>query len=660
MLDIPVSSEKMLREVVIGERRFGRATTAGAYALLLLAVGCGGGSPGSGMGGSGGGSDSGLRWTWLHAPIGGPVGAVAVDDSGNVFAGLGISGGIFRSTDDGTSWQPINAGMYDLSVSVLAASGTTVYAGANNLVRSGDDGRSWLQVTPLMSPGNVSAVGARGVLVAAGNDYDGSLNISGDAGTTFTSRSLGTGSTVDLEIVGSAILCATTNGVYRSTDGGATFGPVQGISNGALEDANLHCDGVSTCYASAHTGTALDPTVLLKSADGGASWTPLGMTNARVVAVTTAGTVYVNNGTSGLLVRSDDAGQNWQPATWPSPSCALPFAARGDKVFAACGDAVFRSGDKGETWSATTGSATAGAISGSASDVVVDVSSTALGAYGDIYAVAQAGFLRSIDDGATWQVMVPYAEPFLIPYACLVTGQGALECLEAQGPLVRSTDHGLTWQRIAVNPTDTPGSLQIQVTVVANSGSLVYAAGSQGVARSDDDGVTFRLLAESPAVTTLQVLHDGRVLVQSTSGTFRSDDRGATWKALGFFKVPVLEDTSGRLIYIDVGGATRYSTDAGDTWTYYPTTTLPGAAGLPTTDGSGRLILVLAGESDPFTKLGLPFVTYTSVDAGATWKILTPQIPNPIVNNFAVDKQGRLLAGTAGGLYRLESANSGP
>jgi hypothetical protein len=644
-------------KVVGAERNVGVVVRAGTLALILWVAGCGG-SPGtradSGAGGSAGGSGGGpapsLQWTWLGAPLGAPVQAVALDGSGNVFAGLGVSGGVFRSTDDGASWQPSSFGMYGLTVGALAASGTTVYAGANNLIRSMDDGAAWQQLTTFA----VSTISAKGNLVVVGDSSNGMLGVSSDGGDTFATSSVGSGATLDVEIVGSAILCATAAGIFRSVDGGATFAPVPGIYGGPLS-ADLHCDGVSTCYASAYdTNTGAHYPDLLKSVDAGATWNPLGMTNTRIVAVTATGIVYVSDGTSGQLIRSDDGGQTWTPGTWPtSLTCGFPFATQGDKVFAPCNDGVYRSDDEAATWNAASGSAATGAISGNASSVVVDTSPTALGTDGDIYMDAP-GFMRSTDGGNNWQVLVPWAEPYDIPFDCFVTGLGALECLEDRGLLVRSTDHGQTWQTITVNPPAAP------VTVAGSSSSAVYAGGSGGLARSDDDGMTFQILNGSPAATALQVLHDGHVLVQSTSGTYRSVDQGVTWQTLTFPPLPVLEDASGRLLYIELGGATRYSTDEGDSWTDDPLTTVPGLSGLPVVDGTGRLVLIFAPGLNQFTNLGQPPVTYTSTDGGATWTILRPPIPNPDVANFAVDKRGRLIAATAGGLYRLDTVSGGP
>jgi photosystem II stability/assembly factor-like uncharacterized protein len=244
--------------------------------------------------------------------------------------------------------------------------------------------------------------------------------------------------------------------------------------------------------------------------------------------------------------------------------------------------------------------------------------------------------------------------------------------------LVRSTDHGQTWETIAINPPGTSGPM-IYNDVVESYGSTVYVGSdiSGGMARSDDDGLTFQPLAGSPNPSVLQILSDGHVLVDTSGlGVYRSVDSGVTWQFLTsvtYFRLPVLEDASGRLVYIDDGGVTRYSTDQGDSWNEYPNPTLPSAGGLPVVDGTGRLVVDLAPMAAMNATFGPPAMTYTSTDGGATWTSLIPQLPNPYligtirragyangITGFAVDKQGRLLAATAGGLYRLDGLSAGP
>jgi hypothetical protein len=86
-------------------------------------------------------------------PDNGTITAIAVDPvtPTNVFAGTaGITstgGGIFRSTDGGTTWSPSSSGLTNLNIRALAinpSTPTTVYAGTpSGIFKSTNSGASW-------------------------------------------------------------------------------------------------------------------------------------------------------------------------------------------------------------------------------------------------------------------------------------------------------------------------------------------------------------------------------------------------------------------------------------------------------------------------------------------------------------------------------------
>jgi len=630
------------------------------------------------------------RWVALPAPLGAPISAVTVDSEGTLYAGTNAASyspgaGIFKSTDEGVSWKPVNRGIYDFHVASLAAVGTTVYAGTSGLLRSTDRGVTWRQVTPPASVGIVRYIGAQGDLVVAGSDYGGEpLYTSTNGGGIFTAGQFAALSVTSLEVLagGTVILKASDSGVVRSTDKGVTFNNVQGIYNGLGFDAQLGCDGATTCYANAHnTATWTDPAVLMKSTDAGATWTPISPTRfqAGIVAVSDTGILYVETGTT-QIARSDDGGASFslifKPTTTGSyqPSCGGPFRARGDKLFAACPDGVYRSADRGQHWQPASGSPGTGPITGYVYRMLVDTSPTSLGPTGDIYVVGAEGGVgttklkRSIDGGWTWQAL---ASPFVSSGPCIVTPSGALECLDVtlsypgSVPVVRSEDHGVTWRSITPPPGPAAGT-SLPISALVTGASVIYAAaGNNGVWRSTDDGLTFQAIPNSPAVTILQVLRNGHLLAAPdtrTSGGFRSTDQGTTWQPIdGLYGLPGVEDANGRLIR-NIGSVwLEVSTDEGVTWT------IPSSSGVPWTggdrlpvaiDGAGHLFVIGPGPAPggPLSPAyGSPLQISASVDGGLRFTPMPDQIPNPNTVAFATDKQGRLIAATTGGVFRLLS-----
>src|SRR5262249_44951853 len=72
------------------------------------------------------------QWT-SNGPPGGSLSALAVDPMTptTLYAGT-LAGGVFRSVNAGSSWQPVNTGLTELFVRTLAidpATPTTLYAG---------------------------------------------------------------------------------------------------------------------------------------------------------------------------------------------------------------------------------------------------------------------------------------------------------------------------------------------------------------------------------------------------------------------------------------------------------------------------------------------------------------------------------------------------
>src|SRR3990167_8437612 len=78
------------------------------------------------------------------------VNAFAVSGS-NIFAGT-QSGGVFLSTNNGSSWSAVNNGLTNLFVNAFAVSGSNIFAGSANtnggVFLSTNNGSSWSAVLP--------------------------------------------------------------------------------------------------------------------------------------------------------------------------------------------------------------------------------------------------------------------------------------------------------------------------------------------------------------------------------------------------------------------------------------------------------------------------------------------------------------------------------
>jgi photosystem II stability/assembly factor-like uncharacterized protein len=106
------------------------------------------------------------QWVQTNGPYGGRIISLAVSGT-NLFAGTG--GGVFLSTNNGTSWAAVNNGVTNTNVSALAVSGTNLFAGTEGGVfRSTNNGTSWTAVNNGVTNTNVSALAVSGTNLFAG------------------------------------------------------------------------------------------------------------------------------------------------------------------------------------------------------------------------------------------------------------------------------------------------------------------------------------------------------------------------------------------------------------------------------------------------------------------------------------------------------------
>jgi photosystem II stability/assembly factor-like uncharacterized protein len=225
---------------------------------------------------------------------------------------------------------------------------------ASGLVQAtADGGRTWSRnVITLTQPtwGPVSV--AYSAASSAWMTLDGQLWASTDAGATWTAAPGAASITGAIQTAWPDAThgwVATQAGVYATTDGGATWQAVSlgGAFQGGDQVSNL-------AFANAQVGVVAvaraGGTHLLRTADGGASWSETG-------SISVPGTVS-RTGTSdfwldsSMFMHSADGGATWTSAALPSGSASLQvFGGQGASVYA-FDDAgrLVASSDGGATW----------------------------------------------------------------------------------------------------------------------------------------------------------------------------------------------------------------------------------------------------------------------------------------------------------------------
>ncbi len=228
---------------------------------------------------------------------------------GALFAGTYYDG-VFRSTDNGLTWQTTNVGLIDSSISSLAASDSGIYAGAfqdaagvthAGVYRSTDNGSTWMP-TGMMGR-MIYCLAANDTFVLAG----------GPAGTNYM------------------------GGLFVSTDNGGTW--TQSINRGNL-GMNSVAIGDTNFFA-----TDLNNLGIFVSTDNGYTWRSQ---NGGSSIVTIGTTVYVGAFYNSIGFLSTDNGRTWTETATPGDVYGL--ASGNGEIFAATDHGVFGSSDQGKSW----------------------------------------------------------------------------------------------------------------------------------------------------------------------------------------------------------------------------------------------------------------------------------------------------------------------
>ena len=204
-----------------------------------------------------------IRGVWTSigpGNIGGRIRAIVIRPSGanTMFIGS-VSGGIWKTTNGGTSWAPVNDFMANLAVSSMVidpSNENVMYAGTGEgffgvdairgagLFKSTDGGTTWLQL-----PSTSTAPGA-------------GMNASE---FFWVNR-------VAMTHTGSVLALATRTGIFHSSDGGASFTRATMVGGGEID----HGSGIMDLrFNPADATKAVAGTLagsVLYSADGGATW----------------------------------------------------------------------------------------------------------------------------------------------------------------------------------------------------------------------------------------------------------------------------------------------------------------------------------------------------------------------------------------------------
>ncbi|MBU5615194.1 RCC1 domain-containing protein [Geomonas azotofigens] len=607
---------------------------------------------------------AGMLWQQTAGPDGGYVDVLAVDptDANTVYVGL-QGGGVYKSTDGGGFWTPVNRGLGSLFVRALAidpGNRQVVYAATSSaLYKSVNGGSSW-QLNSSMYPRSIvfDRADSRNIYVIDG----GYFRKSSDSGATWSSSNAGllpgllNALAVDPRN-GGTLYAGLDTGVYKSVDGGGSW-TVAGSGMEGREVLSVVVDPVSggTIYAETRKSD------VFKSSDGGATWSQVldapdfYAQTGLSIDPTRGGTLYSSAEDYGTVRRSADGGATWTKVpisghnTWVYSVAIAPTD--GNIVYAATYRGLYKSTDAGASWNA----ADKGLTASTSDRVVIDPHNG-----NNVFTISKNGTFRSTDAGRSWK---PFAanlyEPSAIFSFTVDPDNSATVFAGTFWGLYKTTDLGQTWSAEMSGPQGGGVSRYVTSVVVDPADSRVlYEATANGVFKSSDGGVSWTSGNSGlPGLSVYRIYLDPfnnltLFAIASTNAgyaVYKSTDGAASWSAVGA-GIPETQHVSylsmdrrnPGVLFAATGSGLYKSVDGGASWSTTPAT--PAAVIVEVDPADGRTVYA-------FGYGGL----FRSTDGGDSWSLFAEGLPpQASVTSLAIDQGGRhtVYAGIAsGGIYK--------
>lgn len=461
-------------------------------------------------------------WMPTNGPYGGHIDALYATPEGVLFAGV-RGAGVFRSTDLGDSWTPVNVGLpfepgegY-FSASVFAQKGGTLYVGSSRLYASTDNGNTWDHVPTLQTYMSISGVVIIGNRIYISTLEDG-VWYSDDDGDSWIPMNDGLKnmSIRVLSSIGTTLVAGTENGAFRKKANEDAWAPI----NAGFVEQPMNMEPIN----SARVASGLDPVPMGLFPSGLRVDSFTAMENMLYIGILIGG----DSGESRFF-RSDDEGDTWTRITTEEMTHTVEaLASFGTTLYASTfGGGVFRSEDSGDSWATV-------------NDGLTDQTVSALLAVSEdtvFVGTVDGGVFRTTDGGNSW-----------VEANTGLMGTSVSE-LEVVGDriyagighrLVYSIDGGESWQPVQIPPPP----ISYHFSALSEVGGKLYVAATR-FAPGDVVGGIFQVDearnslievstdSELYAIECMEIVGLTFYVGTQDSGVFRWTPGLDSWESLG-------------------------------------------------------------------------------------------------------------------------------
>ena len=635
--------------------------------------------------------------------------AVSPADANLLLVGA-ATGGIWRSTDGGTSFAPVSDSQVDLAVGSIAFAPSDpqiVYAGmgdtagylGSGLLRSTDAGQTWVRVSnsTLPAPGTISRIAvdptnpnrvyvAQYSALSGASVFSSGFFVSSDGGVSFSRTFVGLPRDLVRHPTDPNILYLSatrwdggspnTGGVWKSTNKGATWTRIHTSSFASTTNIKVAVTPAapeSVYVLSAGGGNA----AVEVSTDGGTMWTPRGTSFDKgqigyncylFVHPTDVSTIYV--GTRDLW-RTTDGGANYTNVTNNfsltgsySPTQSRSHPDQHHFYISPSNPDIFYLANDGGLSRTTNGGTSFTSLNGTLGlTMFVSLAvhpSASLRTYGG---TQDNGSQRRINDtgwdefisGDGGQINLDHLDPSIV-YSTYVSH--TVWRFNNNGSNFSATIGSTTTfnnDRVAFYPPFVGNA--VDSTIYFGTYRL-YASTNRGASWSPPGGTTDLTngagtlsaiaVSKSNINTIYTGANDGRVMVSVNGGT--TWEQRTTGLPNRFIESITIDPTDPNIAYLTVSGFTTNhvfkTVNAGTTWTNM-------SGNLPDIPVNTLAMDPRPGNSGTFY-VGTDIGVFRTIDGGTNWETFSNGMPPVIVTELVVQPNGLLQAGTYGrGAYEI-------